>query len=138
MLNKVCLMGRMVRDPELRTTGSGVSVTNFTIAVDRDYKSGENREADFITCQAWRNAAEFIAKNFSKGRMIAIEGALQTSSYTNKEGNKISRTEVVVNNAYFADSKPSNPNSQGGNSYGSPKTPKFEEADDLNEEDLPF
>lgn len=138
MLNKVCLMGRMVRDPELRTTGSGVSVTNFTIAVDRDYKSGENREADFITCQAWRNAAEFIAKNFSKGRMIAIEGALQTSSYTNKEGNKISRTEVVVNNAYFADSKPSSPNSQGGSSYGSPKTPKFEEADDLNEEDLPF
>lgn len=138
MLNKVILMGRLVRDPELRTTGSGVSVTNFTIAVDRDYKSGENREADFVTCQAWRNTAEFIAKNFSKGRMIAVEGSLQTSSFTNKEGNKVNKTEVVVNNAYFADSKPSGGSSGNSGNYATPQAPKFQEIDDVDDGDLPF
>lgn len=136
MLNQVILMGRITRDLDLRTTGSGVSVVNFSLAVERDYRSGDKKETDFIDCQAWRNTAEFIAKNFGKGRMIIVKGSLQTSSFTNKEGNKVSKTEVVVDNAYFADSKPSGTNSE--NSYGHAKTPKFEEVDDMDDGDIPF
>lgn len=143
MLNQVTLLGRLVRDPDLRTTQSGVSVVNFTLAVDRDFGK-ENKEADFPTCIAWRNTAEFIAKHFTKGRMIAVTGALRTSSFTDKDGNKRYKTDVEVSNAYFADSKSDNSgNSQGGHgqssgqSYGKSSAPKFEEVDD-DDGDLPF
>lgn len=102
MLNKVIIMGRLTADPELRSTQNGTSVTQFTLAVDREYqKQGEERQADFINCVAWKQTAEFISRNFSKGRMIAVEGSLQTRNYEDKQGNKRTVTEVIVNNASF-------------------------------------
>lgn len=105
-MNVVCLLGRMVVDPELRTTTSGVSVTNFSIAVDRNYQAkGQERQADFINIVAWRQTAEFICRFFRKGQRIALQGELQSRSYTDKEGNKRTAYEVVASNAYFAESK---------------------------------
>ena len=102
MLNKVILLGRLTADPELRSTQNGTSVTQFTLAVDRNYqKQGEERQADFINCVAWKQTAKFIAKYFSKGRMIAVEGSLQTRNYEDKQGNKRTATEVIVSNASF-------------------------------------
>lgn len=106
MLNKVIVMGRMVRNPELRRTNSGAAVASFTIACDRDFKSdGGEREADFIECVAWRNTAEFVSKYFSKGRMAVVSGRLQTRNWTDKEGNKRKATEIVAESVYFGDSK---------------------------------
>lgn len=106
MLNVVVLMGRLVADPELRTTQSGLSTTTFRIAVDRNYApQGQQRQADFITVVAWRQAAEFVCKYFQKGSMIAIEGSLQTRQYQDKNGNNRTAVEVVANNISFAGSK---------------------------------
>ena len=107
MLNHVVLMGRLTRDPELRRTGSGIAVANFSIACDRDFsgKNGGEKETDFFDCTAWRNTGEFISKYFTKGRMIVVSGRLQTSSYTDKDGNKRRKVEVVADNAYFGDGK---------------------------------
>lgn len=106
MLNKVIVMGRLVRDPELRRTNSGTAVASFTIACDRDFKSdGGEREADFIECVAWRNTAEFVSKYFAKGRMAVVSGRLQTRNWTSKEGNKRKATEIVAESVYFGDSK---------------------------------
>lgn len=106
MLNKVIVMGRLVRDPELRRTNSGTAVASFTIACDRDFKSdGGEREADFIECVAWRNTAEFVSKYFTKGRMAVVSGRLQTRNWTSKEGNKRKATEIVAESVYFGDSK---------------------------------
>lgn len=107
MLNHITLMGRMVRDPELRSTQSGTPVCSFTLACDRDFKtkdSGE-KETDFIDCVAWRSTAEFVSKYFTKGRMIALDGRLQAQNWTDRDGNKRVSTEIVAENAYFADSK---------------------------------
>lgn len=108
MLNKIILMGRLTRDPELRRTGSGTAVASFSLAVDRDYKdqNGE-KETDFIDCVAWRSTAEFASKYFSKGRMVVVEGRLQIRDWNDKDGNKRRSAEVVVDQMYFADSKPS-------------------------------
>ena len=106
MLNKVIAMGRLAADVELKATGSGVSVCSFSIACDRDFKAQDGtRETDWLDCVAWRGTAEFISKYFSKGRMIAVEGRLQTRTYEDKQGNKRKATELVVDNAYFGDSK---------------------------------
>ena len=106
MLNKVIVMGRLVRDPDLRRTNSGTAVASFTIACDRDFKSdGGEREADFIECVAWRNTAEFVSKYFTKGRMAVVSGRLQTRNWTSKEGNKRKATEIVAESVYFGDSK---------------------------------
>ena len=106
MLNKVVLMGRLTRDPELRRTGSGTAVTSFSIAVDRDFKSqGGDKETDFIDIVAWRNTAEFVSKHFTKGRMAVVEGRMQIRDWTDKDGNKRRSAEVVADNVYFADSK---------------------------------
>ena len=104
-------MGRLTRDPELRRTGSGTSVTSFSLACDRDFKSqsGE-KETDFIEVVAWKNTAEFISKYFSKGRMAVVEGRLQIRDWTDKAGNKRTTAEVVADNVYFADSKRSESN----------------------------
>ena len=127
MLNHIVIMGRLVRDPELRRTGSGIAVASFRVAVDRDFvsKDGGERKADFIDCVAWRQTGEFISKYFTKGRMIVVEGRLEMRDWTDKEGNKRTSAEIVVANAYFGDSKRdgdggsySNGNSYGGNSYG--------------------
>ena len=122
MLNHITIMGRLTRDPELRRTGSGVAVTNFCVAVDRDYvaKDGGERKTDFINCFAWRSTGEFIAKYFTKGRMIVVDGRLEMRDWTDKEGNKRTSAEINVDNAYFGDSKRDGDNggSYGGNSYG--------------------
>ncbi len=106
MLNKIILMGRLTRDPELRRTGSGTAVTSFSLAVDRDFKSqsGE-KETDFIDIVAWRSTAEFVSKYFSKGRMAVVEGRLQIRDWTDKDGGKRRSAEVVADNVYFGDSK---------------------------------
>ena len=118
MLNKIFIMGRLTRDPELRRTQSGTAVTSFSLAVDRDYKSqsGE-KETDFIDVVAWRSTAEFVSKYFQKGSLIAIEGSLQTRQYQDKNGNNRTAVEVVANNISFAGPKNSNGSNQGGSSY---------------------
>lgn len=111
MLNKIIIMGRLTRDPELRRTGSGTAVTSFSLACDRDFKSqsGE-KETDFIEVVAWKNTAEFVSKYFTKGRMAVVEGRLQIRDWTDKAGNKRTTAEVVADNVYFADSKRSESN----------------------------
>ena len=106
MLNRIIVMGRMTRDPELRRTNSGTAVASFTVAVDRDFKSqsGE-KETDFIDVVAWRNTAEFVSKYFSKGRMAVVEGRLQLRDWTDKNGNKRRSAEIVADSVYFGDSK---------------------------------
>ena len=111
MLNKVVIMGRFTKDPELRRTGSGTAVTSFSLACDRDFKSqsGE-KETDFIEVVAWKNTAEFVSKYFGKGRMAVVDGRLQIRDWTDKDGNKRTTAEVVADNVYFADSKRSESN----------------------------
>ena len=108
MLNHIVIMGRMVRDPELRQTQSGISVCSFTLACDRDFKSkeGGEKETDFIDCVAWRSTAEFVSKYFTKGRMAAVSGRLQLRDWTDKDKNKLRSAEIVVQDVYFGDSKP--------------------------------
>lgn len=102
MINRVVLMGRLVADPEIKTTNTGISVTTFRIAVDRNYvKAGEERQADFFDIVAWRSSAEFVCRNFSKGSLIAIDGQLQTRSYTTKDGHNRTVVEVVADNISF-------------------------------------
>ena len=127
MLNHIIIMGRLVRDPELRRTGSGVAVASFSIAVDRDFspRDGGERETDFIDCVAWRQTGEFVSKYFTKGRMAVVSGRLQIRSWTDKDGNKRRTAEVVADNVYFGDSKRE---SDGGSynaapSYGSYAAP---------------
>ena len=111
MLNKVVIMGRFTKDPELRRTGSGTAVTSFSLACDRDFKSQSgDKETDFIEVVAWKNTAEFVSKYFSKGRMAVVEGRLQIRDWTDKAGNRRTTAEVVADNVYFADSKRSESN----------------------------
>ena len=119
MLNKIFIMGRLTRDPELRRTQSGTAVTSFTLAVGRDLKSqsGE-KETDFIDVVAWRSTAEFAAKYFTKGRMAIVEGRLQIRPWTDKDGNSRRSAEVVADNIYFGDSKRDNAGEMGG--YSAP------------------
>lgn len=107
MLNRIIIMGRLTRDPELRKTQSGTAVTSFSIACDRNYKSqsGE-KETDFIDIVAWRSTAEFVSKYFTKGRMAVVEGRLQIRDWDDKEGNKRRSAEIVADNVYFGDSRP--------------------------------
>ena len=106
MLNVVAIMGRLVADPELRTTQNGVNTCTFRIACDRNFsRQGEQRQADFITIVAWRKQAEFVCKYFQKGSLIAIEGSLQTRQYQDKNGNNRTAVEVVANNISFAGAK---------------------------------
>lgn len=107
MLNRIILMGRLTRDPELRHTQTGTAVASFSLAVDRDFKSRESGEkaTDFIDIVAWRNTAEFVSKYFTKGRMAVVEGRLQMRDWTDKDGNKRRSAEVVADNVYFGDSK---------------------------------
>lgn len=132
MLNRIIVMGRMTRDPELRRTGSGTAVASFTVAVDRDFKSqsGE-KETDFIDVVAWRNTAEFVSKYFSKGRMAVVEGRLQLRDWTDKDGNKRRTAEIVADSVYFGDSK-----RDGGGTVQSESQGGFSEIED--DGDLPF
>lgn len=151
MLNVVAVMGRLVADPELRKTTTGVSTTTFTIACDRSYvKPGSDRQTDFLDIVAWRNSAEFVCKYFRKGQLIAVNGSLQTRSYENKEGKKVKVWEIVADNLHFADSKGGSGGGGGGSyapapmrdatpevaSYSSGSADDFAVIDDS--EDLPF
>lgn len=136
MLNKIILMGRLTRDPELRRTQSGTAVTGFSLAVDRDFKSqsGE-KETDFIDVVAWRNTAEFVSKYFSKGRMAVVEGRLQIRDWTDKDGIKRRSAEVIADNVYFGDSK----RSEGGEDWTQEaQSQEFAPLEDFNPGDLPF
>ena len=106
-MNIVVLMGRMTSTPELKSTPSGVSVTSFSIAVDRGY--GENKQTDFINIVGWRKTAELICKHFTKGSRIAIEGSIQTRKYQDRDGNNRTMFEVVANNVHFVDTKSAKP-----------------------------
>jgi single-strand DNA-binding protein len=141
LLNVAVLMGRLVDDPELKhTRDNNIPVTSFSIAVDKSYqKAGKGREADFIQIVAWRNTAEFVCKYFRKGQLIAVQGSIQTRSYTDKDGIKRKAFEIVADNVDFASSKPAvnganhpaeQPQEVGGDVNDFPEIP----ADD----DLPF
>ena len=122
MLNHIVIMGRLTRDPELRRTGSGVAVTSFSLAVDRDFgpKDGGERETDFIDCVAWRNTGEFVSKYFTKGSMAVVSGRLQIRGWTDKDGNKRRSAEVVADNVYFGESKRSSDQQRSGSYDGAP------------------
>ena len=107
MLNRIVIMGRLVADPELRTTPSGVTVATVRLAVDRDFRNKQTgeRETDFINVVAWRQTAEFMSRYFAKGRMAVVEGRLQIRPYTDRDGNKRTAAEVVAENVYFGDSR---------------------------------
>lgn len=129
MFNIVILSGRLTADPELKTTQNGVSVCSFSIAVERRYKQGEERQADFINIVAWRSTAEFVSKHFTKGSMIGIEGSIQTRKYQDKDGNNRTAFEVVANNVQFVEPKRSQDNGEG-NSLPAPENdplPQFAE-----------
>ena len=120
MLNRITIMGRLVRDPELRRTQAGVSVCTFTVAVDRDFQSRDSQEkqTDFIDVVAWRQTAEFVSKYFAKGRMIVVDGSLQSRKWQDKNGQNRTNWEVIANNIYFGDSK--RDNNGGDTGYGAP------------------
>ena len=102
MLNTITIMGRMVRDPEIRKTGNGTSVLNFTLAVDRDYTDDNgDQETDFIDCVAWAHTADFVGKHFSKGDLMAVNGRLQIRNWEDDEGNRRRAAEIKVDNVYF-------------------------------------
>lgn len=147
MVNCAVIMGRLVADPELRTTGSGISVTSFTVAVDRRFaRQGEDRQADFIDIIAWRQTADFVCKYFRKGSMIAIQGYIQTRMYEDKNGNKRKAVELVADNVSFCGSK----SESGSGSYtrddsfmNAQPAPSYSTADagdfkEIPEDDLPF
>ena len=151
MLNHIVLMGRLTRDPELRRTGTGLAVATFSLAVDRDFgnrESGE-RETDFIDIVAWRHTAEFVAKYFTKGQLVAVEGSIQTRSYQDKDGNNRTAFEVVADQVYFAERKAGGTTSNAGfvpppfeepakgSSFSVGDLGDFEEFD-ADDSDLPF
>ena len=162
MINRVVLMGRLVADPELKTTNTGISVTSFRIAVDRSYvKAGEQRQADFFDIVAWRSSAEFVCRNFSKGSLIAIDGQLQSRQYQTKDGQNRTAIEVVADNVSFTGERRDTAGTYGGgysqapraNTYGgsqvAPEAPAQQSAaysagspDDFQamplDDDLPF
>lgn len=137
MINVVVLTGRLTADPELKTTSSGISVCSFSIAVERRYRSGEERQVDFINIVAWRASAEFVAKYFKKGQMIAVEGTLQSRRYQDKDGKNRTVYEVVASNVQFADFK--------NNAAGGEEAPVFNNSAESDfveisgsDDDLPF
>ena len=139
MLNKIFVMGRLTRDPELRRTNSGTAVTSFTLAVDRDFKNADGtKETDFIDVVAWRGTAEFTAKYFNKGRMAVVEGRLQMRDWTDKDGNKRRNAEVIADNVYFGNSRSDN----ASGDHQAAKAPVNVDAEDFDEveddDDLPF
>lgn len=147
-MNKVVLVGRLAREPELRTTQSGTPVVSFTVACDRRFaRQGEERQADFISCVAWNKTAEFVSRYFTKGMRIALDGRIQTRSYDDQNGNKRYVTEVIAEDVEFAQSK----NEGVGGSYqapaySAPQAPVAPQAPSsdidgfipVEEEDLPF
>lgn len=155
MLNSVCLMGRLVADPELRTTPAGVSVCSFRIAVDRNYQpKGQEKQTDFINIVAWRERADFVSRFFHKGSMVVVQGSIHTDSYTDRDGNKRTSFSVQADNVMFGESKNSSggyQNSGSAPAFDTPQTPAYNESkpafttagsgdfeEIVGDEDLPF
>lgn len=144
-MNKVILMGRLTRDPEMRQTTGGISVCSFSIAVNRRFAKDGQQNADFINCTAWRQQAEFICKYFTKGSMICVVGNLQSRSWENQEGKKQYATDVVVDEVYFTGSKAESHTQTGGGFAVQNSDSAFADIDtmgfqaiDGSEDDLPF
>ena len=143
-MNKVQLVGRLTRDPELRTTANGVSVCSFTVAVNRRFRNPQGEyEADFINCVAWRQSAELLAKYFTKGRMVGLVGSIQTRNYDNKDGQKVYVTEVSVEEVHFVESR--NATGNGPAPSAAPSAPEVSFDTDSGfmpmpsaDDDLPF
>lgn len=141
MLNRIVIMGRLTRDPELRHTQTGTPVASFTVACDRDFKDKQTGEkaTDFIDIVAWRQTAEFVSRFFTKGRMAAVEGRLQVRDYKDKDGNKRRAAEVVADNVYFGDSRK---DTEGGSApaggYSAPPGPSGGFGDLNDDGELPF
>lgn len=149
MLNRVILIGRLTRDPELRYTPAGVAVTQFTLAVDRPFTSGDSkeREADFINIVTWRQLAETCANYLRKGRLTAVEGRIQVRNYDNNEGKRVYVTEIIADNVRFLESSNSSNSSSGGGYSGSSGSSRRDQQDpfiddgkpiDISDDDLPF
>lgn len=143
MLNRAIVMGRLTDNPELRHTASNIPVTTFTLAVDRNFTSGDERVTDFLDIVAWRNNAEFTSKYFTKGQLVCVEGSIQVRSYTDRDGNKRRAWEIVCDRAYFAEGRREGgasvrSNSEAAapaiNNAGSNEFAEFED----NGDDLPF
>src|SRR5690625_3279234 len=142
-LNRVVLVGRLTRDPDLRYTSNGVAVANFTVAANRPFrKEGGEQEADFINCVAWRKAAENLAQYMKKGSMIGVDGRIQTRSYENQEGKMVYVTEVLAENIQFLESRNSGQAQQNNQpQQQQPQASPFEgqaEKIDIQDDDLPF
>lgn len=144
MLNTINIMGRLVRDPELRHTQSGTAVASFTVAVDRDYsgQDGSEKQTDFIECVAWKGTGEFVSKYFRKGSMIVVAGRLQSRKWQDRDGNNRINWEVVADSVYFGESRKDGPNAAQATyqqNYGDPNVgaQDFAELDDGDGE-LPF
>ena len=137
MLNTAIIMGRLTADPELRTTQSGISVTSFTVAVDRAYKSGDERQTDFINVVAWRGTADFVSRYFSKGQMIAVQGSIQTRNYEKADGTKGFSVDIVADEVEFLSSRNDGSSDAGseGNMGGGAPVGGLQPIDDDN---LPF
>lgn len=147
MINRTVLVGRLSRDPELRTTGSGISVATFTLAVDRQFTNSQGeRGADFISCVIWRKAAENFANFTNKGSLVGVDGRIQTRSYDDKDGKRVYVTEVVVDNFSLLESRKdrenrnsdSGQNSNSGNSNSDPFAGNTGDSIDISDDDLPF
>lgn len=130
MINNITIMGRLTQSPELKTTGNGIEVTSFCVAVDRGYqKEGDEKQTDFINCVAWRKTAVFISQYFTKGQMIALTGSIQTRKYEDRDGKTRTATEVLASNVSFC-----GPKGSSEQRVNSSNNDEFEEIDD----DLPF
>ena len=153
MLNHIVIMGRLTRDPELRSTQAGVSVASFTVAVDRDFggRDGGERQTDFIDCVAWRQTGEFVSKYFRKGSMIVVSGRLQSRKWQDRDGNNRTSWEVSADNVYFGESRrrdedsrdsysPSNYGGNGADNNRSASAPAPSAFAELGDDDgeLPF
>lgn len=139
MLNSVCLMGRLTADPELKSTQSGVSVCNFRIAVDRTYTpKGQEKQTDFINIVTWRSTAEFVSRYFRKGQLVAVQGSIQTSQYTDRDGNKRTAFDVVADNVFFAEKKAESGETKQGAGYDHSPDIQGDFEEIISPDELPF
>lgn len=139
MLNSVCLMGRLTADPELKSTQLGVSVCNFRIAVDRTYTpKGQEKQTDFINIITWRSTAEFVSRYFRKGQLVAVQGSIQTSQYTDRDGNKRTTFDVVADNVFFAEKKAESGETKQGAGYDHSPDIQGDFEEIISPDELPF
>ena len=139
MLNSVCLMGRLTADPELKSTQSGVSVCSFRIAVDRTYQpKGQEKQTDFINIVTWRGTAEFVSRYFRKSQLVAVQGSIQTSQYTDRDGNMRTAFDVVADNVFFAEKKAESGETKQGAGYDHSPDIQGDFEEIIGDESLPF